>query len=116
MTVPRKRISTHAHAAAFVKVDDKMVRVDYNDIRFIEVAKNHLVFHTLGGDHIINKKIKDVEDNMPAHLVRVHNIFIINLHAIECTSATHVVIDGTRIPVGDKFREEFDEKIKDNLG
>ena len=91
----------------FLKSGKKMIPVAYSDILYIEGSKEYVTVRTIKGDHLVYKRMKELENKLPENFVRVHNSFIINLTAIHKIEDNHICISNQRIPVSDKYREAF---------
>ena len=99
----------------FLKTGKAIIQLQYDDIWFAEGLKDYVVFHTAGGKHIAYKRMKDLEENLPAQFCRVHNSYIINRKHIQKIEDNHVCIMDNRIPVSDKYRDSFFEKVNNRL-
>ena len=99
----------------YLKSGKVMVQLQYDAILFIEGLKDYVLFHTLSGNHIVYKRMKELEENLPAQFSRVHNSYIINRSHIQKIEDNHAVIKEKRIPVSEKYREIFLKNIHDKL-
>ena len=99
----------------FLKTGKTIVQLQYDDIWFIEGLKDYVVFHTSGGKHIAYKRMKELEENLPLQFCRVHNSYIINRKHIQKIEDNQVCIMDNRIPVSDKYRDSFFEKVNHRL-
>ncbi|WP_315821854.1 LytTR family DNA-binding domain-containing protein [Paraflavitalea speifideaquila] len=99
----------------FLKTGKAIVQVDYDDVLLIEGLKDYVVFHTKEGKHVVYKRMKDLEETLPANFSRVHLSYIINRHHIRRIEDNHVFIGAERIPVSEKYREVFLSRINKGL-
>lgn len=99
----------------FLKTGKTIVQLQYDDIWFVEGLKDYVVFHTASGKHIAYKRMKELEENLPMQFCRVHNSYIINRNHIQKIEDNQVCIMDNRIPVSDKYRESFFEKVNHRL-
>ena len=104
-----------AEPVLFLKTGKTIVQLQYDDIWFIEGLKDYVVFHTSAGKHIAYKRMKELEENLPVQFCRVHNSYIINRKHIQKIEDNQVCIMDNRIPVSDKYRESFFEKVNHRL-
>ena len=87
------------------------VRVEAAQIRFIEGMSEYVKIwrDDAGEPLIVLERLKNLEEMLPAgQFLRVHRSYIVNLSRIRATAAGQITLDdGTRIPVGDSYRDKF---------
>lgn len=94
----------------FFKTDYKIVRVNVSSISCIEGMSEYLKLHMDGNVDplVILLSMKKLEGRLPSYFMRVHKSYIINLRKIREVARGRVLMeDGTLIPVGDMYKEEF---------
>jgi DNA-binding LytR/AlgR family response regulator len=98
-----------------VKVEYSTVRLNLNDILYIEGLKDYVKIYT-GAKPILTKTtLKNITDKLPSNrFLRVHKSFIIAINKITMIENSRIVIDGQRIPVGESFRTEFFDMVHQN--
>jgi two-component system LytT family response regulator len=99
----------------FLKTGKAIVQLEYEDVLLIEGLKDYVVFHTKEGKHVVYKRMKDLEETLPANFSRVHLSYIINRDHIRRIEDNHVHIGTERIPVSEKYREGFLSSINKGL-
>lgn len=99
----------------FLKTGKKIIAVSYSDILYVEGSKEYAILRTVSGNHLVYKRMKELENKLPENFVRVHNSFIINLAAILKIEDNHIFIADKRIPLSDKYKASFSEKIHRRL-
>jgi two-component system, LytTR family, response regulator len=99
----------------FVKDGKKLVSVAYSDILFIEGSNEYASIVTIGGKHLVYKRMKDLENSLPHNFIRVHQSFIVNINAISKIEDNHVFVSAERIPISDKYRPDFKRVIEKRL-
>ena len=96
----------------FVKVDNKLVRVDFDDVRYVEALGDYV--HIVTGQHklIVYSTMKAVEEKFPANrFVRAHRSFIVNLNRIQALEDNSIIIDGKYIPVGQTYLRDVLQRL-----
>ena len=87
------------------------VRVEAAQIRFIEGMSEYVKIwrDDAGEPLIVLERLKNLEEMLPVgQFLRVHRSYIVNLSRIRATAAGQITLDdGTRIPVGDSYRDKF---------
>ena len=89
--------------------------MSYSDILYVEGSKEYAILKTVSGNHLLYKRMQELENQLPGNFARVHNSFIINLAAILKIEDNHIFIGDKRIPLSDKYKESFSEKIRRRL-
>ncbi len=95
----------------FVKVGKAIVKTAFTEIRFIEALKDYVSFNTATEKLVAYKRMKDLEETLPTHFIRIHNSYIINCNHIHKVEDNHVYINESRLPISEKYRENFLDKI-----
>lgn len=94
--------------ALFIKTDKNFVRVEINDICWVESEHNYLYIVSQKGKHIIRSNFKDFQQNIPsAKFIQVHKSYMINLDKVEAFSHTDITINGKEIPLSRMYKDEF---------
>lgn len=93
----------------FVKADYKIVKVNYDDVLYIEGLKDYVKIHLTSGKRIVTlQTMKYLEENLPKSIfTRVHRSFIIAFDKIETIVGNSIEIDGKLIPIGKSFKDEL---------
>ena len=91
-----------------VRVEYSMVRIDLDDILFIEGLKDYVKIATPHKNYVTKSSMKNVEEKLPSgRFIRVHKSFIVNLDKVQAFENNHVIIGEHKIPLGSNNREEF---------
>ena len=92
-----------------------MVRVDIDNIRYVEGMSEYLRIYLEGVPRplIVLLSMKKMEERLPsASFMRVHRSYIINLRKIQEVNKSRVIMDAdTYIPIGDLYREAFNNYL-----
>lgn len=98
----------------FVKANQRLVKIRYNDIYFIEALKDYVVINTLERRYTIHSTMKDIESKMPQKdFARVHRSFIVRIDKIKEIDHSNVVLDNDKkvIPVGGSYKDALQERL-----
>lgn len=91
-----------------IRVEYSTVRIDVDDILFIEGLKDYVKIATPHKNYVTKSSMKNVEEKLPSdHFLRVHKSFIVNLDRVQAFENNHVIIGEHKIPLGSNNREEF---------
>lgn len=104
---------TEAPSYIFVKDGTKLVKVRWSDILYVEGLKDYVTIHTKQQKIISLQRMKVLEDQLPAdQFIRIHNSYIISLHAIDSIHKDKVQIGEVHIPIGDTYKKAFRDFIE----
>jgi two-component system, LytTR family, response regulator LytT len=102
----------------FLKSDYKLRRINFNDILYIEGLKDYVkVFIQNNPKPLLSlSSLKLLETKLPPEkFMRVHRSFIVNLEKIETIERSRIVFGKEFIPVGDQYKERFQEYLDKNF-
>lgn len=92
----------------YIKSEYKLVRVDFDDILYVEGVKDYVKFYFCGKRKpmMTLMNMKKVEDSLPrCQFMRVHRSFIVNMDKIEMIDRGRIVIGDVFIPVSESYKE-----------
>lgn len=102
-----------------VKVNEKILLVQVNEIYFIEADKNYAVINLKDKSYRMRSTLNDLQEKLnPDFIIRVHKSFIVNkyfVHELEPTFNQEFIIkliNGKKIPTGKAFKENVDRLLK----
>ncbi|UOQ98568.1 LytTR family DNA-binding domain-containing protein [Hymenobacter sp. 5317J-9] len=99
-------------AFTFVKVDNKLVRVTFDDVRYVEALGDYVHVITDRSKLIVYSTMKAVEEKFPAsRFVRVHRSFIVNLDHIQALEDNSLVVETKHIPVGQTYLRDVMQRL-----
>jgi two-component system, LytTR family, response regulator len=92
----------------FVKEGTRFVKVNIDEILFIEGLKNYVAIHTATQKVVCLQRLKALEDQLPAdNFIRVHNSYIIAKSAISSVKDNEIRIGAANIPIGETYLKPF---------
>lgn len=99
----------------FVKDGTKLVKINFDDILYVEGLKDYVTIHTPTQKVVSLQRLKALETQLPAdRFIRIHHSYIIALKAIDAIHKGEVQIAGQFIPISDTYRKSFKEFIDKN--
>ena len=99
----------------FIKSDAQLRRINYNSILYFEGLKDYVKIYVKNSNTpiIFHATMKYVEEKLLAdRFMRVHRSYIVNLENINTIDGSHIVFGSKLIPISDKYKEAFDEFVK----
>jgi two-component system, LytTR family, response regulator len=92
----------------FVKADYKTVKINLDQILYIEGLKDYIKIFTGSKPVITQQSLKSIEEKLPLNsFFRVHKSYIVSLRHIHCIDRGMVRIGEARIPIGESYKEKF---------
>ena len=102
-----KAPSTEAQNYFFIKADNKLVKVAFNDILFIEALQNYVVIHVNEKKLITYLTFKSVEEYLPSsQFIKVHKSFIVSATKIDSIEGNEIRIGQHHIPISRNLKDE----------
>src|SRR5687767_14133910 len=96
----------------FIKADNKLVKVSFNDILFIEAWQNYVVVHTQERKLITYLTFKSVEEYLPSsQFIKVHKSFIVSATKIDSIDGNDIRISQHHIPISRNLKDEVMDKL-----
>ncbi len=104
----------------FVKMGQrgKMLRIDLDNIAFIEAMSNYVAFHMEPRKIVAYLSLKELEERLPDGLfMRIHKSYIVSLRQVASMENNELVLKmgGKRLPIGANYKAAFLEKVKGKL-
>lgn len=100
----------------YLKVDRKTVKVNVEDILWIESQKDYIKVVTADKQLITKNKISLIEALLPTDLfIRIHRSFIISIPKIDSYYSYAVSIGNKEIPIGRNYKSEVQEKLNNDF-
>lgn len=89
----------------FVKSGYKSVKINYNDILYIEGLKEYVTIYTNERKAVKLETLKNLESLLPENeFIRVHKSYIVNINHIKAYYGNVLEINNKTIPVGRAFK------------
>lgn len=105
-----------SHEFLMVKVEYSTIRVDLEDILYIEGLKDYVKIYTEGKLILTKTTMKNIIEKLPSdRFFRVHKSYIVSVDKIDMIENSRIVIGNQRIPIGESFRVTFFGMVNRNL-
>lgn len=96
----------------FIKADNKLVKIFYQDILFAEGLQNYVVVHTRDRKYISYLTFKSLEEYLPAEqFIRTHKSYIVSAAKIDSIEGNELQIGTHRVPISRNLKEEVLDRI-----
>lgn len=109
-TLPQKSVQEYI----FVKAEYENIKLNLNDILYIEGLKDYVKIHTSNGKYILTlNSLKKFEVSLESNdFFRIHRSYIVNLKHVKSIQKNKVVIMDKRIPVGENYKTLLYQQIQ----
>ncbi|MCX7955097.1 MAG: LytTR family DNA-binding domain-containing protein [Bacteroidales bacterium] len=109
LSVSKKELNSNYEF--FIKKSATLVKLNVNEICYIEALENYVTIHTNTEKHTIHFTMKGIVDKLPQKFKRVHRSYIVNIDKVlgldENTLIVKVGDQKKLIPVGKVYRENL---------
>jgi two-component system LytT family response regulator len=99
----------------FVKSGKVLRKILLEDIQYFEGEKEYVRLVTPSEQLLIYRRLKDIEEQLSAPFVRVHNSYIVNTKQLHKIQDNHIYIAGKQIPISEKFKDGFMSVIQQRI-
>lgn len=109
---PASSSTTPEAEFTFVKVDTKLVKVLFDEVRYVEALGDYVHIVTDQSKLIVYSTMKAVEEKFPESLfIRVHRSFIVNLKRVQAIEDNTIIIDNKYIPIGQTYLRDVLQRL-----
>lgn len=103
----------------FVKADKKLVKINYDEIMYVEGLKDYVIIKLKEGRVITLQTMKSLEAKLPgSKFMRIHRSFIVATGQIKALTGNMVeIVENNKpkfIPIGKNYKDELLEIINEN--
>jgi DNA-binding LytR/AlgR family response regulator len=107
-TTPRQAALTYF----FARHENKLVRINFADILFVEGMQNFVKIHTSTQTYLITNTMKAMDELLPPDdFIRVHKSYTVALAAINAVYGNTIEIGKVQIPIGSNYKAIFMSRI-----
>lgn len=96
----------------FIKTDNKLVKLAYNDILYVEALQNYVAIHTHDKKHITYLTFKSIEESLPSdQFLKVHKSYLVAIPHINSIEGNELIVGNHHIPISRNLKDEVMEKL-----
>lgn len=104
--------NTETDEYMFVKADKKLIRVNFEDIIYIEGLKDYVIIKLANSRIITLQTMKSLEAKLPSkYFKRIHRSYIMNIKKIKAVMGNMVEViekgEPKHIPIGKNYRDDL---------
>lgn len=103
--LPATSLSTDDTCDLFVKVNNRLVRINFDEVLYLEAMSTYSILVMAQQKHIVHLTLKHIAERMPfAHFLRVHRSYIVNTRLIDCVEDRMLILAGHSIPLAKSYQ------------
>lgn len=97
----------------FVRFKDRMVKILFDAILYVEADRNYCRIFTHGKEYLLTMPMKSIAVKLPpAKFQRIHRSYIVNLAQVNEVSEGYVYVGDKHLPLSQSLREEFLKRLR----
>lgn len=97
----------------FVKVNNRLLRLNFDDVLYIEAMSTYSVLVTARQKHIVHYTLKSIVERLPfAHFRRVHRSYVVNTKLIDSIEDNVLTLAGHEVPLAKSYQDELYHSIR----
>ena len=96
----------------FIKADNKLVKIFYDEILFVEALQNYISIHTKTKKYITYLTFKSIEEYLPIdRFIKTHKSYIISASKIDNIDGNDIRIGEHHIPISRTSKDQVMERL-----
>jgi two-component system LytT family response regulator len=99
----------------FVKSGKELRKILLEEIQYFEGEKEYVRVVTTNSQMLIYRRLKDIDEQLSAPFVRVHNSYIVNTKQLNKIQDNHIYIADKKIPISEKFKDNLTALIQQRI-
>lgn len=97
----------------FIKDGSKLVKINVDDIYFIEAQGDYVNIHTAKKNFLLHSTMKSIEEKLPGHcFYKVHRSYIVNLNHIDDIEESLLHVRDFKVPISKAKKDELLKRLR----
>ena len=103
--IDQYKMETQDGEIIYIRSSYQLVKVNLNDIEFIESVENYIKIHLANGQSLMSlMPLKVIMGKLPQNkFIRIHRRFIVPVHKIKFIANRKIKMDSVELPVGFRY-------------
>lgn len=107
------KVAYKKESELYIKKDSSYVKLNLNDIQYVEAMADYVNIYTNTGRHTILSTMKSIETKLPtSDFVRIHRSYIVRLDKVEKYEESSVKVGDKMLPVSRSQKENIIARLK----
>ena len=95
----------------FLKSGHQYVRIDFDDLRYVQGATNYVEFYTVRERVTVRMKLSEAIELLPDEFAQIHRSYLVNLKHVQRIEHNHVVLEGAKLAIGKSWKDGFMKRL-----
>jgi len=96
----------------FIKADNKLVKIFYDEILFVEALQNYVAIHTKTKKYITYLTFKSIEEYLPPdRFIKTHKSYIVSASKIDNIDGNNIRIGDYHIPISRTTKDDVMDRL-----
>jgi len=104
-------VNAPKNSFAFFNVNKTMVKVQFDEVLYVESMREYIYIHTPKGKVITKMGIGEIEKNLREGFLRIHRSYLVNKEKITSYNAEEIFIDKISLPIGPSFKKYVESEF-----
>lgn len=107
-----KKQTSAAHHSLFVRSEYRLVRINLDEVRYIETMDDYLKIHLETQDKPVLTKmnVKNLMEKLDGReFVRIHRSYVVPLRKVLSVRSRTVQLQGIELPIGARYESDFNK-------
>jgi two-component system LytT family response regulator len=97
----------------FVKVNNRLVRLNFKEVLYIEAMSTYSVLVTAKQKFIVHYTLKSIAERLPfVYFRRVHRSYIVNTKLIDSIEDNVLMLAGHEVPLAKSYQDELMQSLR----
>jgi DNA-binding LytR/AlgR family response regulator len=100
----------------FVKSNQKIEKINFDDINYLEAMGNYVTIHTNAKKFVTYLTLKGIEEYLPKDFyVRIHKSYLVPIDKIQSIDESDIKVADVLLPISRNYKEELITRINRKL-
>lgn len=99
------------HSFMFVRSDRKMIKVDFDNILYVESLSDYVKIITPDKTIVTRETISNLEEKLNNNFIRIHRSYIVSLNKINSYTNEYIEVLNKALPISRGYKESVLQKL-----
>lgn len=100
----------------FVKCDNKLEKIFFDDVLYVEGMSNYVIIHTMAKKYITYLTMRGIQEFLPQNLfIQIHRSYIVSICKISRLDINEVCINEKTLPISKGYKEQIMQTLDERI-